>query len=74
MSAPCLPSLPPQDIVVPPPSFERKTPQECHHCHFGVHNEMAFKIPYLHPEAAALSANRTNLMLHAGSAHFHDNE
>jgi len=69
---PFLCHVPYQDIVIPPAVFERRSPHDCHHCHLGVDSDLAYKIPYAHPDAAALSANRTTMLLHAGSTHFHD--
>ncbi|GAX82871.1 hypothetical protein CEUSTIGMA_g10297.t1 [Chlamydomonas eustigma] len=67
---PFLCHIPYQDIVVPPAVFERRPPHPCLHCHFGVHNEMAWKTPYTHPELISPSHTRDTLLFHAGHALF----
>ena len=61
-----------QDIVIPPAVFERKSEHDCLHCHFGIHKDLAYQVPYLYPKATALAANRTTTLLHAGFGHFYD--
>jgi hypothetical protein len=70
LPTPFLCHIPYQDIVVPPAVFERKPTHPCLHCHYGVHNEMAWKTPYTHPELLPQSHTRDTVLFHAGHSDF----
>ncbi|KAG1663879.1 hypothetical protein FOA52_014692 [Chlamydomonas sp. UWO 241] len=63
--------IPYQDIVVPPPKFERHAVQDCHHCHYSEGPSRAWKIPFI-PEHGVHHGSRNGsvLLFQATPAHF----
>ncbi|KAG1669049.1 hypothetical protein FOA52_003967 [Chlamydomonas sp. UWO 241] len=54
--------IPYQDIVVPPPKFERQAVQECRQCHYSKEPSKSWKIPYV-PEHDVPHGSRNGSML-----------